>query len=84
MPEDEAIDFTFKMGVDTAHGVAQSMSEESTLKREDVPQGTIKQKTPPNRSECRGPPPRGASIRTNRNECDLFLDSLSDSGFFQK
>ena len=45
MPEDEAIDFTFKMGVDTAHGVAQSMSEESTLKREDVPQGTIKQKT---------------------------------------
>ena len=44
MPEDEAIDFTFKMGVDTAHGVAQSMSEESTLKREDVPQGTIKQK----------------------------------------
>ena len=38
MPEDEAIDFTFKMGVDTAHGVAQSMSEESTLKREDVPQ----------------------------------------------
>lgn len=38
MPEDEAIDFTFTLGVDTAFRVAQSMSEESTLKKEDVPQ----------------------------------------------
>ena len=41
MREDEAIDFTFTLGVDTAFRVAQSMSEESTLKKEDVPQVTV-------------------------------------------
>jgi hypothetical protein len=36
MPEDEAIDFTFTLGVDTAFRVAQSMSEESTLKKDRI------------------------------------------------
>jgi serine/threonine protein kinase len=38
MPEDEAIDFNFTIGQDTAYQVAQSMSVESTLKTEFVPQ----------------------------------------------
>ena len=41
MPEDEAIDFTFTLGVDTSHSVAQAMHVESTLKKEDIPKGTI-------------------------------------------